>query len=320
LAGFTVFLLASLAASVAPNLSVLVVCRLLQAAGVSVATVVTRAIVRDTLDAEDGAVVLAFISMVMGVAPILAPLVGGIIISGFDWHAVFLAHAFIAALLLAWMTRSLSETRARAVAAAPLRQFSTGVALLTQDRAFVGYTLGYACVSAATFLFVTVGAEIFATRYGIDAATFGLLWSALAIAYAGGSYAAARLTRRHGSQLTIRWATRTHAIGGLLVLGVSAWIAAPLVAFCLALMILMGSAGMASPLALAGAVAGRADVAGLASGVSSAIAMFFSMLAAITAGVAFDGTALSVAWFIPPACLAGWYAVNMALRHHVDRR
>ena len=79
LAGFALFGIASLFASLVSNVSMLVLARFLQAMGVSVATVVSRAIVRDSFEPGPAAIALSFITAVMGVAPVLAPLVGGVI-------------------------------------------------------------------------------------------------------------------------------------------------------------------------------------------------------------------------------------------------
>ena len=80
LMGFSLFAAASLLASVASGLASLVLARFLQAMGVSVATVVSRAIVRDTFEPGPAAIALSFITAVMGVAPVIAPVIGGTVV------------------------------------------------------------------------------------------------------------------------------------------------------------------------------------------------------------------------------------------------
>ena len=86
LAGYGVFLVASLAASFATDIAMVIAARFLQAMGVSVATVVTRAIVRDSFEPGPAATALSFITAVMGVAPVIAPLVGGLASAAAGWR------------------------------------------------------------------------------------------------------------------------------------------------------------------------------------------------------------------------------------------
>ncbi|MFM7432113.1 MAG: MFS transporter, partial [Gammaproteobacteria bacterium] len=111
LAGYSLFLLASLAASLATEITMVIVARFFQAMGVSVATVVTRAIVRDSFAPGPAATALSFITAVMGVAPVLAPLVGGLASAAAGWRGIFWLHAAVAACVLALLAAQLRETR-----------------------------------------------------------------------------------------------------------------------------------------------------------------------------------------------------------------
>jgi DHA1 family bicyclomycin/chloramphenicol resistance-like MFS transporter len=105
LGGFTLFLASSLLASLATSLLQLVLARFLQAVGVSVATVVTRAIVRDSFEPEPAAVALSFITAVMGVAPVIAPVFGGLATEAVGWRGIFWLHAAMALLVVALLAR-----------------------------------------------------------------------------------------------------------------------------------------------------------------------------------------------------------------------
>jgi DHA1 family bicyclomycin/chloramphenicol resistance-like MFS transporter len=314
LAGFSTFLLGSIGALLAPSLPWLIGCRLLQAAGVSVATVITRAIIRDTHAPEEGAVTMAFVSTVMGLAPIVGPLLGGVVIQNFDWHGLFALHAAIALGLIVWLAAVLRETRPANLEPTTLREFLGHTRTLWREAPFVGHTLTYAFMSAASFVFLPIGAELFARLYGMSPAQFGLVWASLAVAFMLGSYLAARLARRRGSAWTLILAVRLNTLGGLLFLGVAAWPQAPLAVYCAVLACTTLSFGMASPLSLAGAVANRPEIAGVASGLSSSAAMLIAMATAFLSGVCFDGQALSVAWLMPLTCIAALFAVHIALR------
>ena len=314
LAGFATFLLGSIGAALASSLLLLVLCRLLQSAGVSVATVITRAIIRDTYEPFEAAVTMAFVSAVMGLAPIMAPLMGGLVIEYFDWHGLFVLHGLIALGLSIWIFLVLRETRPANTPVMNMRDLLRNARILWGDPRFVGHSMTYAFMSATSFVFVTVGATLFDRLFSIPPGRFGFIWASLAFAYMVGSYLAARLVHRWGSARTLLVGVRLNLLGGLLFLAIAAWPDAPLLAYCAVLACNTLSFGMASPLSLAGAVADRPEMAGAASGLSSSIAMLVAMVFAFLAGKLFDGTALSVAWLMPLTCAGAYIAVNKALK------
>ncbi len=320
LVGFSVFLLGSIGAALAPGLMTLVLCRLLQAAGASVATVITRAIIRDSFDPQEGAITMAFVSAVMGLAPIIAPLAGGLVTARFDWHALFVLHGLIALALIIWIALTLRETRPANTRVIHVREFGQHVRALWGDSRFVGHAMTYAFMTASSFVVVTVGAALFNRLFGLAASSFGVLWASLAFAYMVGSYLAARQARVWGSERTVLAAVRLHLASGLMFLLVAAWPGAPLAAYCVVLGCNTLSFGMASPLSLAGAVADHPKIAGVASGLSSSTAMLVATVFAFMSGNFFDGTALSIAWLMPLTCVGALIAVHKALRPRILHR
>jgi DHA1 family bicyclomycin/chloramphenicol resistance-like MFS transporter len=315
LAGFSVFLMASLLASSAQSLPALVAARFLQAMGVSVATVVTRAIVRDSFEPERAAVALAFITAVMGVAPVIAPLAGGLLAGLFGWRAIFWMHATIAGLLVALMFFQLRETLPSSTQALPWKGLFGGFALLVSDPGFRGHTLTYSFVSGGSFVFVTIGADLFEKLYGMSSARFGSVWASLAVAYVAGAALAGTLARRLGSARVLRLGMRLYVVATLLF-GANALLAAPpLAGFIGALALLMLSNSLISPLSLAGAVSDHPQLAGIAAGLSSAIAMLVSMLCAALIGLVYVGRPAESAWLLLASAVCAALALRTALRH-----
>ncbi len=314
LGGFLLFALASMAAVLADSIAVLAIARFVQAMGVSVATVVTRAIVRDTHGPEDGAVALSFITAVMGISPIVAPIAGGLVAAEWGWRAVFWLHAGIAFVLLAGMLVMLRESRPAATAGMTLAQLVAGSRLLLRDRVFMSFTLAYSSISAGSFAFITVGAALFDRLFGMTPAAFGTWWAGLALAYLCGAAAAGTLARRYSNRSIIQrglWLNLLAA--GCMMTGALLW--RPLLpVFMVALVLQMGANGLVSPLCLAGCVSERPDLAGVAAGLSSALAMLVAMVFAALSGVLFDGTALMVALLVVACAIAAYLSARPALR------
>jgi len=314
LAGFGLFLVASLVASLATHIAMLVAARFLQAMGVSVATVVTRAIVRDSFEPGPAATALSFITAVMGVAPVVAPFVGGLASDALGWRGIFWLHAAVAACVWLLLATQLRETRPAGTRAMTVGELLRGASVLLRQRSFLGHTLTYSAVSAAGFIFITVGADLYGRLFGLASSQFGALWSGLAVSYVVGAMSAGYLSRRLGSRRT----TQAGIGCNFLATGLFAVAAFALVPnlwlFSGSLGLLMVANGVISPLALAGAVDDHPALAGVAAGLSSAVAMLLSMVSAIATGVLYDGTARPCALLMIVACLLAWQAARMARR------
>lgn len=312
LGGFAVFFAASLLASVTESLPALIAARLLQSMGASVATIVPRAIVRDSLAPEPAAVAMAFISAVMGLSPVIAPLVGAGAASTVGWRAVFWLHAAAAAALLVLLAWKLRESRPAQTGAMDLRHLLGGFSILLRDRVFLANSLVYSFISSASFVFITIGADLFDRLYGMPVTRFGMLWALLALGYAAGSAAAGALSRRFGSQPVMRRGLHIALVAAVIVLTTALSAAPPLWAFVTGLGVLVFAAGLVSPLALAGCTVGHPERAGVAAGLSSSIAMLASMAFAIAAGVVYDGSAGPAGLLLALACVLAWLSPRIS--------
>jgi DHA1 family bicyclomycin/chloramphenicol resistance-like MFS transporter len=311
LAGYGVFLVASLAASFATDIAMVIAARFLQAMGVSVATVVTRAIVRDSFEPGPAATALSFITAVMGVAPVIAPLVGGLASDAAGWRGIFWLHAAVALFVLALLAGNLRETRPDDTRAMSFGELLRGARVLLGQRGFVGHSLTYSSVSAAGFIFITIGAALYERLFGLSSSEFGALWSGLAISYVLGATAAGHLSRRAGPWRTTRVGLSCNVVATALFV-VAAFSRPSLLLFSGSLGLMMVANGMLSPVSLAGAVEDNPQLAGVAAGLSSSIAMLLSMVSAMFTGLLYDGTARWCAVLMVLACALCWRSATIA--------
>jgi len=314
LAGFIAFAVASVAAMFAPSLPLLIVARFVQALGASVGTVVARAMVRDTHEPERAAVALSFITAVMGISPILSPIFGGIVVEQFGWRALFAMHAVVAVALIAWMAPSLQETRA----VLPLAQHADSIVKqavqLLRDRCFLGYTMIYGCATGLIYAFITVGADLFEREFAVGPAHFGLLWALLAAAFAAGAWFAGTGARRFGSRSVLHAGVAFTLVGAAIFTGAASLRDPQLSAYMLALIVLVAGNGIVAPLSLAGAVSEHPELAGLASGLSSSLAMLTTVAFAAVSGALYTGSPGPVALLMIVGALGAAFAARTALR------
>ena len=108
--GMAVYVTASFACAVAPNIEMLVAARFFQAAGGAAGPVISRAVVRDLYRGHEAARFMSLLMLVMGVAPIVAPMAGGALLVGFGWRSIFLVLGVLGLGCLAVMSVMLPET------------------------------------------------------------------------------------------------------------------------------------------------------------------------------------------------------------------
>lgn len=296
LIGLSIFIVASIGAAFASSLTELVAYRMLQASGVSAGTVVSRAIVRDVFAVAQSTQALSKITMGLGIAPVVAPMVGGWLIGLGDMRFVFLFSAVIGVITLCSVALKLPETLS-ASAPKPALGISHYTRLL-RSRPFLGYTLIFGFVQGSFFAFLAVGAAIFENSFGLDAATFGLVWGGMAIAYVLGAMAGGRLSTSGVSNRVLPVGVWLTLIIGLLMLAIILSVGVTKATVLLPMVALMAVSGAVTPLVMAGAVQHHPDIAGLSAGFSSALGLLIGNVFVVLSGVFYAGNFLPIAVLI----------------------
>lgn len=199
--GVALYTLASAGCALAPSLPALIGLRFLQALGACAGPVIARAVVRDKFDHRQGARILSQLMLVMGLAPILAPLAGGGLLALASWRAIFCVMTAFGLIVGVWMFFALGETRsadtaAKARAEHPFRAY---LALLSH-RGLMGYALTGAFNSAALFAYIAASPGLLITTYHIPASLFGVVFGVNAIGLIGLSQVNAHLLHTHSPE------------------------------------------------------------------------------------------------------------------------
>jgi DHA1 family bicyclomycin/chloramphenicol resistance-like MFS transporter len=289
LCGFLVFIVASFFCAVAPTLDLLILGRFIQAVGVSVGTVASRAILRDCYDRNRMAEAMSYVSAAMGLAPITAPFFGGVLHVGTNYTAIFLGTALMGAIVFIGMARSLVETLPADIEPPRVSIWLKSYRQLLSSRAFVGNTLLFGFVQGGFFCFMAIGSALFATKFDIQPAKFGLLWGLMALNYVLGSTVAAKATPRIGTLAVIKISVGLSVLSGALVWAGANYGELTIFKVLFPLGLLMIAAGGITPGAMAGAVANHPMVAGTASGLSSAMGLVIGGSFSVIAGVMYTG-------------------------------
>ncbi len=262
--GLALFALASAGCALAASAEALTALRVVQALGGCAGMVVARAVVRDLCDERGAVRMMAMLMLVMGAAPILAPLLGAGLLAALGWRAIFWALAIYgcAALLLCatFLTETLPPERRRrdgpgAIVAVYLQ--------IARDRRFLAHALAGAVPMLGLFAYLVASPIVLMGVHGLGPTQYGLAFGANAFGLILASQVIARLARRHPPARLILFALMACAGAGLTVPMAAAtgalW---PLLG---ALFLFMSVMGAVLPLASALAMAPMGRVAGSAS-------------------------------------------------------
>ena len=283
LGGFAIATCAGLGAIVATSAGSLILMRVLQAIGGATGVAIGRAIIRDLFGRDRAAQMLSFIAGAMAVAPMVAPLIGGLIDRWFGWQAIFLFAASASLLVFVWTGMMLPETRpARAEGQGG---FFVDVRTLALSRRYVGYVLAAAFSCGAFFIFVGGGPHAIITMMHRTPTEYGLWFLAVSAGYILGNVITSRLSVRWGVDTMVLWGCIAEVVAGLigivLLLGVGQL--GPLAVIAGPALISIGN-GIVLPNAIAGAVSVRPLAAGTASGLLGCTQMLFGACMAQIAG------------------------------------
>ena len=316
LAGLALSVVASLAAIAASSIGALIGARVMQAIGASTGIVIGRAIIRDLFERDRAAAMIGLVTTAMVIAPMVAPMIGGILDTAFGWEAIFLFLAVFSGVVLLWAVLVLPETRLARVAQSPGMLIQEWRTLLGNAK-FHGYVLCGALGSASFFTFLGGGPYVVVTLMGRSSAEFGVWFAVTSLGYMSGNFTASRLSQRFGVDVMIVIGIVFQLIGaGLTALLVATMPeAGPAIIFLPQLVISFGN-GLLLPNAIAGAISVRPQAAGAAAGMTGFTQMAFGAASTqiVSIALAGAGSAMPMAWMMMIVVVATGMAYGTLVR------
>ncbi|WP_376796331.1 Bcr/CflA family multidrug efflux MFS transporter [Thermogemmatispora sp.] len=298
LVGLGAYIVASLLCAVAPSISILIGLRLVQGIAGAAGIVIARAIVRDKYSGIALARFFSMLMLVSGIAPIAAPILGGLLLHFIDWHGIFLFLALIVTLMwiavLLGLPESLPVERRQSGKPGPTL---TTFRRLLSDRPFLGYALSSGLSAAAMFSYISGSPFVTQEIYGLSPQAFSLVFAINALGIAIMGQINGRLVGRIAPRRLLAGALTAVALGGVAVfLAVIAGLGLP--GILPALFVVVASQGMVFPNAAALALADQPRSAGSAAALLGLLQFVLGALASPLVGVAGSQTALPMAGVI----------------------
>jgi len=286
LAGIAVHVLASVLCVIAPNLAVLGALRVLQGLGAAAAAVVAMAIVRDLFDGLAAARLFSRLMLVVGVAPILAPTIGGLVLSWTSWRGVFVVLTVVGVAIMTASVLVLPETlpasrRRNGGVLGTVRDYGR----LFTDRVYVGLILVAGLAMAALFAYVSGSSYVFQNGYGMSEQQFALIFAGGAVGLIGATQFNVRLLRRWTPQQIMGGALLAGLGFGLVLLILAATKIGGLAGILIPLWLVLAMVGLAMPNAPALALSRHGEAAGTAAALLGAVQFGVGALAAPLVGM-----------------------------------
>lgn len=310
LVGLVLFTLGSLACALSTSLEELIIARFVQALGGCAGMAISRAVVRDLCDPLASAKVFSKLMLVMGVAPILAPLGGGLLLQLFGWQSIFYGLMLFSALCLLAALLWLPETLQHDGPHPPLSGALMRYVRLLGDWQLVGHGLTGGVAMAGMFAYIAGSPFVFIDLYGVSAQNYGWLFGLNATGFILTAQFNGWLLRHHGPAYWLQrtvWVFLLSAAALLLVAQAQPQALWPLM---IPLFICTASLSCILPNASACAMAGQGHQAGSASALIGSLQFVVAAGAAGMVGVLHDGTARPMALVI---CACGVITVLLAL-------
>ncbi|PID21186.1 MFS transporter [Sporosarcina sp. P3] len=287
----SVYAIASVLCAFSPNIWIFVALRFVQGMTGAAGIVIARACARDLYVGNELTKFMAMLSIVSGSAPILSPIVGGVVLNFASWPAVFLLLGVIGLLMFLSTAFFLPDTlpveaRSESGMLAVVKTFSG----LLKDKWFIGIALTQGLIMSGMFAYIAGSPFVLQNIYGITAQQFSLFFAMNGIGIITAAQVTGRLSGRIHELKFLRAGVLLSFTASILLL-LTVWNEWPLAVIATALFFMVSSVGLVSPAAFSLAMQSQGKSAGSASAFLGLMPFIGGAIVSPLVGLAGDSSA-----------------------------
>jgi DHA1 family bicyclomycin/chloramphenicol resistance-like MFS transporter len=317
LIGLTLFALGGVSSVLAPSIETLIIARLLQGVGAASGRVVAPAVIRDRFEGAAGARLLSQMMLMVGMAPLLSPIIGSVLMQLFDFRAIFVTLAIVGVVLVIGAMLGLEETLRRPDRDAlhPQRLVSNARRFFTTRECVANGAIQSACF-CAMYAYIAASPFVLIQGFGVPHWGFAFFFGSSAVMLMVGNAINARTVRRRGLAANRRSAVTVAACGGVLGAVIMKFAMQGTIGIVLTMIpvwIFYAANGMVMPTATAGVMEPHPDMAGLSAAILGAMQMGAGVIVGYLVTRLYDGTPLSMAGAMAFLTVAAWCVDRFAL-------
>ena len=298
LIGMLLFVAGSAGCALATNMPQLVFWRVFQALGACTGPMLARAMIRDLFSRTEAARMFSTLVLVMAIAPIAGPLLGGQLILFTSWHSIFWLLAAIGILMLLavrWLPETLPPEKR--VSASLTTAFRNYAALLSQPR-FMRFTLCVALYYVAAYAFITGSPEVYIRWFGVNPQHYGWLFALNIVGLMAISLINRRLVQRHALEKLLLCATLVATLAALGLAAGAGLQVGGLLLVVLTVLVFFAMNGIIAATATAAALDAAPQMAGSASALIGSLQYGSGIISSLLLALFSDGTPWTMAWII----------------------
>ncbi|MEW7311797.1 multidrug effflux MFS transporter [Buttiauxella gaviniae] len=296
--GMALFIIGSVGCALSQEISQIVFWRVFQALGACTGPMLARAMIRDLFSRTRAAQMLSTLMIIMAIAPIAGPLLGGQMIKITSWHAIFWLLGTIGIVMLIslfWLPETLPEDR-RVKASLPgaFRNYRT----LLSNTQFMRFTLCLMFYYVAAYAFITGSPFVYITYFGVEPQHYGWIFALNIVGLMGMSMVNRRLVQHYSLEALLKVATLAAACAALFLALVTRLEIGGLILILAAIFVFFSMNGIIAATSTAAALDAVPNVAGSASALMGSLQYGSGIISSLLLAWLSDGTPWTMAWII----------------------
>ncbi|MCE0847359.1 multidrug effflux MFS transporter [Buttiauxella sp. A2-C1_F] len=296
--GMALFMIGSVGCALSTDISQIVFWRVFQALGACTGPMLARAMIRDLFSRTRAAQMLSTLMIIMAIAPIAGPLLGGQMIKFTTWHSIFWLLAVIGGVMfvsLFWLPETLpQEKRVKASLPSAFRNY---YALLT-NTTFMRFTLCLTFYYVAAYAFITGSPFVYITYFGVEPQHYGWLFALNIVGLMGMSVINRRLVQHYSLEVLLKFAVVTAAVAALVLAAAAKLEIGGLILIVAAVFVFLSMNGIIAATSTAAALDSVPNVAGSASALMGSLQYGSGIISSLLLALLSDGTPWTMAWII----------------------
>ena len=305
LAGMAVYFISSFACAYSHSIHMLIVFRVLQALGGCSGMVIARAIVRDVFEKQRAAQIFSLLMLVMGVAPVLAPLAGAYLMKYFGWRAIFEVLGTLSLISSICTLLFLPETHPPSKERPSILSSLRAAGDILQDREFLGYALTGGTVMAGMFAYIAGSPFVFINLFGVPPQRFAWIFGMNAMGITIASQINGALLRKFHLESILRIVVCCTCVFGIGLYAASR-LSHSAIVYMVPLFLFITTIGFTIPNTNAGALAHQGQRAGTASSLVGTMQWSIACLASFLVSMLHNGTSGPMTEMILASGLSGF--------------
>lgn len=304
--GLLLYIVGSVLCAVAPTINSLIAARALQALGGCAGMVICRAVVRDLFPPAQMARVFSSLLLIMGIAPILAPSVGAVVVDWQGWRPLFMVMAAFACLCLVGTLVKIPREHESVGSPLSLGGSVKTFGELLRHRGFLAYSISSTFVRCALFAYITGSPFLYQDFFHLSAREFGFIFGVNAAGFVIGSQVNSRLVERYGHEAVYRWSLFWAMVASVPLL-IAGWQGgAPYRSTEVSIFLFVSSLGFTFPCSTTGALEEQPQRAGSASALMGLMGSVAAALTSLGVGALQTLTPMAMPLLVGWGCVLAW--------------